>query len=438
MLECGYLSYFKFNPANYNILIVEDSTSLVKIIDSTFKVLGFNTHLAMSLKEAREKIENLKIDYVILDINLPDGHGYDLIKELSATSTKIIVLTSQTDSQLKEVSYQKGVMDFINKDKNFLYKISEIPNLIKQIEKNKFKTVLIVDDSFVVREQIKDILTNRNYNVIEATNATEALEKISTNKVDLMLLDLSLDGLSGYEFLVKHKKLILEEQKIKVVFITGNINSNLIRDAFRLGVKEIIKKPYVIEELILKTDLFINDKDVEDEMICSKQLLEQYKNTVDRSSIVSKADAKGNITYVNDAFCEISGYSEEELLGKPHNIVRHPDMESSVFKEIWHTIKDLKQPWTGIVKNRKKDGSAYWVQTIINPILDKNGEIIEYIGIRTDITHIEETKEQLKEQFNISQTNFDEVVNLSKLYENAIEQTNIILRINNSTFAHKT
>ena len=62
----------------------------------------------MSLKEAREKIENLKIDYVILDINLPDGHGYDLIKELSATSTKIIVLTSQTDSQLKEVSYSQG------------------------------------------------------------------------------------------------------------------------------------------------------------------------------------------------------------------------------------------------------------------------------------------------------------------------------------------
>ena len=108
MLECGYLSYFKFNPKNYNILIVEDSTSLVRIIDSTFKTLGFNTHLAMSLKEAREKIENLKIDYVILDINLPDGHGYDLIKELSATSTKIIVLTSQTDSQLKEVSYSQG------------------------------------------------------------------------------------------------------------------------------------------------------------------------------------------------------------------------------------------------------------------------------------------------------------------------------------------
>ena len=419
-----------FNPINYNILMVEDSKSLIKILNTSFKSLGFNTFLAMTLQEAREIIKINKIDYIILDINLPDGSGYDLIKELSTTLIKIIVLTSQTDSQLKEVSYQKGVMDFINKDKDFLYKISGIPQLIKQIEKNRFKTVLVVDDSFVVREQIKSILSNRNYNLIEAINTNEALNKISTNKIDLMLLDLELEGLSGYDFLVKNKKLILDEQKIKVVFITGNISSNFIRDAFRLGVKDIIKKPYAIEELILKTDLFINDKDVEDEMICSKQLLEQYKNTVDRSSIVSKADFKGNITYVNEAFCKISGYKEEELIGKPHNIVRHPDMDSSVFKEMWHTIKDLKQPWSGIVKNRKKDGNFYWVQTIINPILDENGNILEFIGIRTDITEIEKTKEYLKDQYDISQNNFQEVMNLSKLYENAIEKSNIILRLN--------
>ncbi|MCT7561857.1 response regulator [Aliarcobacter butzleri] len=429
MLQCGYLGYFNFTPHSYNILIVEDSKSLIKIINSNFKSLGFNTFLAMSLYETRKIIASNHIDYIILDINLPDGNGYEIIKELSS-SIKIIVLTSQTDSQLREASYQKGVIDFINKDKNFLYKISEIPNLIKQIQKNRFKTVLVVDDSFVVREQIKNILSNRNYNVIEAINTVEALEKILINKVDLILLDLELEGLNGYDFLIKNKKLILDEQKIKVVFITGNISSNLIRDSFRLGVKDIIKKPYSIEELILKTDLFINDKDVEDEMIYSKQLLEQYKNTVDRSAIVSKTNEKGIITYVNEAFCNISGYSQNELLGKSHNIVRHDDMDFSVFKEMWHTIKILKQSWTGIVKNKKKDGNPYWVQTIINPILDENGNILEFIGIRTDITEIEKTKEYLKNQYNISQNNFQEVMNLSKLYEKGIERSNIILRVN--------
>jgi PAS domain S-box-containing protein len=420
--------YILKDSLNLNILIIEDSTSMIKIIDNIFSNYKFNTFLSMILKDAREIINSNKIDYIILDINLPDGNGYELIKELSSSKSKIIVLTSQTDSQLKEASYQKGIIDFINKDKNFLYKISEIPKLIKQMEKNKNKTILIVDDSFVVREQLKDILENRNYKVLEAKNAKEALDILNLNKIDLMLLDLELEESNGYDFLIKNRAFILDKLNIKVVIITGNISSTLLRDAFRLGVKEIIKKPYSIEELILKTDIFINDKDIEDEIICKTQLLNQYKNTVDRSSIVSKANEKGIITYVNKAFCNISGYTQEELIGKSHNIVRHPDMDASVFKEMWHTIKNLKTPWTGIVKNRKKDGSSYWVQTIINPILDYNGNILEFIGIRTDITEIEKTKDYLKEQYDISQNNFQEIMNLSKLYRNALEETNIILR----------
>lgn len=432
---------FKFDNKDYNILIVEDSSSMIKIIDNVFINYGFNTILSSTLEDARKKIKNTRIDYVILDINLPDGNGYELIQELSILHTsKIIVLTSQTDSQLREDSYQKGIIDFINKDKNFIHKISEIPKLIKQIEKNKLKTVLILDDSFIVRKQLKEILTNRNYNVLEAKNTSEALGIISSKQIDLMLLDLELEESNGYDFLIKNRNLILDKLNIKVVIITENISSTLIRDAFRVGVKEIIRKPYALEELILKTDIFINDKDIEDEMLCKTQLLNQYKDTVDRSSIVSKTDDRGIITYVNEAFCTISGYTQEELLGKSHNIVRHPDMDSSVFKDMWYTIKDLKNPWTGIVKNKKKDDSAYWVQTIISPIIDNKGELVEYIGIRMDITHIEETKEYLKNQYDISQNNFNEIVNISKLYENAIEQSNIILRLDKNkiiTYADK-
>ncbi|MDN5044048.1 response regulator [Aliarcobacter butzleri] len=420
---------FNFIANSYNILIIEDSTSMIKIIDNIFQKNGFNTFLSLTLENARKIIASNHIDYIILDINLPDGNGYEIIKELSS-SIKIIVLTSQTDSQLREASYQKGVIDFINKDKNFLYKISEIPNLIKQLEKNRTKTILIVEDSFVVREQLKDILTNRNYKVLEAKDENDALKIITLNKIDLILLDLELEKSNGYDFLIKNKKLILEQLNIKVVIITGNISPTIIRDSFRLGVKEIIKKPFMIEELVLKTDILMNNKDVEDEIVYKTHLLNQYKNTVDRSAIVSKTNEKGIITYVNEAFCNISGYSQNELLGKSHNIVRHEDMDSSIFKEMWHTIKILKQSWSGIVKNKKKDGNPYWVQTIINPILDENGNILEFIGIRTDITEIEKTKEYLKNQFDISQNNFQEVMNLSKLYRNAIERSNIILRVN--------
>ena len=121
----------------------------------------------------------------------------------------------------------------------------------------------------------------------------------------------------------------------------------------------------------------------------SLSLLEQYKSSVDRSFIVSKTDKKGVITYVNDEFCKISGYSRDELIGKSHNIIRHPDTEMAIFKELWHTIRDKKEPWFGEIKNLKKDKSSYWTKAVINPILDSNQNIIEYIGIRTDITELE-------------------------------------------------
>ena len=104
-------------------------------------------------------------------------------------------------------------------------------------------------------------------------------------------------------------------------------------------------------------------------------------------------------------------------------------MKASAFKEMCDTIKKRKKPWIGEVKNRKKDGSAYWVQTIINPILDANGKIIEYIGIRTDVTDIEKTKEYLQKQFSITKNNFADVMMLSKLYEEAMNKSNIIIRV---------
>jgi len=131
------------------------------------------------------------------------------------------------------------------------------------------------------------------------------------------------------------------------------------------------------------------------DIIRNISLLQQYKNAVDRSSIVSKTDIKGRITYVNDKFCAISGYKPEELLNQPHNIVRHPDMPKSAFKEMWQTILQ-KKPWFGIIKNKKRDGDYYIVEVTINPILDHKGEIEEFIAIRNDITDIVKLHEDLE------------------------------------------
>ena len=87
----------------------------------------------------------------------------------------------------------------------------------------------------------------------------------------------------------------------------------------------------------------------------------------DDELIISRTDLKGNITYANETFAMISGYDPDELIGKSHNIVRHPDMPRSVFKELWTTL-ERGENWQGFVKNRRKDGGYYWVHAEVSGV----------------------------------------------------------------------
>lgn len=97
--------------------------------------------------------------------------------------------------------------------------------------------------------------------------------------------------------------------------------------------------------------------------------------------IISQTDLKGIITYANRMFCEISGYSVDELLGQPHNILRHPDMPNAAFAKMWETIQG-GQVWNGLVKNLRKDGRYYWVDAEILPIVDDEHKVTGYIAVR--------------------------------------------------------
>ena len=153
-------------------------------------------------------------------------------------------------------------------------------------------------------------------------------------------------------------------------------------------------------------------------------LLNEYKKAVDLSNIVSKTNSKGVITYVNDKFCEISGYEKKELIGRPHNIIRHPDMNRESFKELWDTIKS-KKSWNGVVKNMKKDGGQYIVDTTVIPILDVDGDVTEYIAVRHDITELEETKEQLRNINKAMKNKVDELYSMTNSLEEKAHRDNL-------------
>jgi len=101
-------------------------------------------------------------------------------------------------------------------------------------------------------------------------------------------------------------------------------------------------------------------------------------------TIVSQTDLHGTITSVNDTFLRVSGYSREELIGQPHNLLRHPDVPAAAFKDLWETIQSGK-PWSNLVKNRCKNGDYYWVEANVSPVLE-NGEVIGYLSVRRCIS----------------------------------------------------
>lgn len=109
--------------------------------------------------------------------------------------------------------------------------------------------------------------------------------------------------------------------------------------------------------------------------------------------IVSRTDLKGIITYANETFADISGYEVDELIGKPHNIVRHPDMPKTIFKDLWNDLQ-TKGSWNGVVKNMRKDQGFYWVYAEVSGVF-KNGILIEYKSIRTPISFEDKVKYQL-------------------------------------------
>ena len=113
----------------------------------------------------------------------------------------------------------------------------------------------------------------------------------------------------------------------------------------------------------------------------SKVIPKDKEYFFDDNVIISQTDAKGIITYGNRAFFNVSGYEKEELIGYPHNVIRHPDMPKEIFKKMWETIQS-GEVWNGLVKSLRKDGRYYWLNTEILPIQNENNKIIGYISTK--------------------------------------------------------
>jgi len=259
---------------------------------------------------------------------------------------------------------------------------------------------------------VKNVIVEKfpYFNIVEVSSIEDGLNKVENGEIDMLAINKStakyyirLKGFDKIRIATNldiyfNFKMAFQKSLPKEVIDIVNKSLEKITDK---DINDIYNK-YVNIRVEDKTDwaliakigffvlllvLFIlwNNKKlklmVEDKTMELSALLDDF----DENIIASKTDLKGNITYASKAFCDISQYSQNELIGKNHGLIRHPDMPDELYEQLWKTIKKGDK-WRGETKNLKKDGGYYWINLSVFPEYDKNGELIGYSSISHDIT----------------------------------------------------
>jgi len=284
--------------------------------------------------------------------------------------------------------------------------ISHFDVISDELKKKGLEPIIVVDEDYTERfiKPFSGIFIGNNY-VVNKNASLELMSKIEKK------------GLEKFLFL---KDYMILEDKLVTTYTINNIKNKpmgffiLFKELNKIDMLEL--KTFTIKLLILLIVvlifslliilLMINRTYVKDlnlevrkktkKVRKQKDKLKSLLKVYDKNVIFSKTDLKGNITHVSEAFCKISGYAREELLGRNHNIIRHPDMEKESFEYLWKELKN-KRSVTLEVKNLKKDGGYYWVEAEFELEYDKKGKHIGYSAVRDDITSNKDIEEIQKE-----------------------------------------
>ncbi|WPF90293.1 PAS domain S-box protein [Cyanobacterium aponinum AL20118] len=368
--------------------IINDASDGILIVDSEGTIVFANAEATRILQKADENIIGNKFDIPIinnqpLDLTLVDKNGQQLFEEVRVSSTEwegklanLVILRNIN----KRIEYEQNLAENEEKFRQLAENIEEV-FYIFDIQKNQliylssvFQKIWGLSQQKVLKNPeiwLKSIHPSDYKNLTNhwLTNPTLIYDHYRENtEVEYRIIrpDKKIRW-------INHKSFTVEDKRGSIYRIVGILTD----------ITERRQTQEYLQQL---------NRELEDKVDLHTRELLNFKSALDQSAIVTISDPYGNITYVNDQFCQISGYSQEELLGQNHRIVNshyHPD---EFWQEFWMTISQ-GNIWRGEVKNIKKNGGYFWVDMVVVPFFDHYQAISQYIAIRYDITERKEAQE---------------------------------------------
>jgi PAS domain S-box-containing protein len=258
-------------------------------------------------------------------------------------------------------------------------------------------TLLYAEDSNLMRMKTLKMIQSFFKEIIVAKDGQESLELYleHQDKIDVIVSDIVMPNMTGLEMIAKVREI---DKDIPCLLTSSVIEPKAFQEAIDLNVTHYAIKPFdyekLLTQLVTASKLVVKDRSLKQK----ESEKEHFLESINAVAIISKTDDQGIITYANDVFCEISGYTREELIGQPQSIVRHPGVDPKIYENLWKTIQTGKT-WQGILKNRTKDNTPYYVKAFIFPTYTNEMDFKEYIGIRLVVTEEEEERRETNKGF---------------------------------------
>lgn len=249
------------------------------------------------------------------------------------------------------------------------------------------KIVLLLDYRQEINERIREYLAGHSLEIIQATTVRKGLDTLRGQQPDIVVAG-KLKGLEDPGELPQLLSFIPESSALPILRVREAASNTECHE--------------LAETIIEVAGKAVRQKTTGSKIYDALYEREQERFALNQHAILSKTDSYGRITEVNRRFCEISQYSEEELLGQNHRILKSGHHSPEFYRNIWKTIS-AGTVWQGDICNRAKDGTLYWVSSTIVPFLDGRKRPYQYIAIRKDISHVKETERQIALQGKLSQ-----------------------------------